>query len=393
MLHPTVGFVVLVVCAVLGGELRNALARRGFRAPSMEGLSFLMVGLALGQQGLGLFAVDILATLRAVVLLGLAWIGLAFGLQIELRVIRHLRPWHRMAGILMPVMIGATIGTSAWFLGEPPASALGLAAVGMISSPSTLEGLARGRLPADRSALRLLKLVMAWSGLPAVVLLAVATTLWSPISHLAGGPVPAWYGVLVVLGAGLVAGYALLVFLQGARTPITILTVAIGVAAVLAGATAMLGASALPAAAVAGFVVINRLVMPHRVLKVVHSLEGPMLVALLVLVGASWSGIAFSWKVLALMVGVRGCAAILAGQTLARVAGLKGSHVETPFIGMGLLPQGELALGVLVALIGTLGAEKGVLEAVVMGMIVNQVLGQWWMRHHLFEAPTIPAAP
>ena len=88
MVHGTLAFLVLVVFALVGSELRGRLARRGLQAPAMEGLSFLIIGIALGEQGLGLFAGDLLTSLRVVVLLGLTWIGLVFGLQVEWRVIR-----------------------------------------------------------------------------------------------------------------------------------------------------------------------------------------------------------------------------------------------------------------------------------------------------------------
>ena len=95
MLRGTFAFLALVVFAVFGSELRGALARRGLRVPAMEGLSFLVVGLVLGARGLGLFAEDLLQSMRIVVLFGLAWIGFVFGVQIERRIFRRLLPWHR----------------------------------------------------------------------------------------------------------------------------------------------------------------------------------------------------------------------------------------------------------------------------------------------------------
>mgnify|MGYP001820429514 FL=1 len=59
MLRGSFAFLVLVVCAVVGAELRVALAKRGLRAPAMEGVSFLLVGVALGSHGLGLFPEDL----------------------------------------------------------------------------------------------------------------------------------------------------------------------------------------------------------------------------------------------------------------------------------------------------------------------------------------------
>jgi hypothetical protein len=51
------------------------------------------------------------------------------------------------------------------------------------------------------------------------------------------------------------------------------------------------------------------------------------------------------------------------------------------------LPQGGLALGLLVAVLGFARTPAGVLEAVVAAMVVNNLLGGWWMRRRLFAEP------
>jgi hypothetical protein len=386
MLRGTVAFLVLVAFALVGAELRTALARRGLRAPAMEGLSFLIIGVALGDRVLGLFPADVLATLRVVVLLGVTWIGLAFGLQIELRVLRHLRPWHRRAGWLVPLLIGLVAAGCGWLLGLRSGLAFGLAAVAMAPAPSTLEGVARGRIPADRSALRLLKLVAAFAGLPAVVVFGVASAWASPLSGVAGGLSPLQL-LLYLAGMGIVVGYLSLVLVRGVREPIEIMTLLIGTMAGLAGATALLGASALPAAACSGAVLINRAAFPHRILRVAHSIERPLVIALLVLVGASWSGAAFSWRVFAVMVVGRSLGAVIAGRVLAIQAGRHGATVAVPWLGLGMLPQGELALGLLVALIGFSTGVEGVVEAVVAAMVVHHLVGRWWMGRYLVRRP------
>jgi hypothetical protein len=384
MLRGTVAFLVLVACALLGSELRAMLARRGMRAPAMEGVSFLAVGFALSEGMLGLFPGDVLASLRVVVLLGLAWIGLVFGLQVELRIIRQLQPWHRRLGWLAPLALGAVVAAIGIALQLSTALALGLSAVAMASSPTTLEGLSRGRSPRDRSALRLLKLVMAFAGLPAVVVFAVASVLASPVSRGASGVVPHWQLLFYTLGLGVVAGYLALVMVRGETDRISVLTMLTGAVSGLAGAAALLGASALPAAACCGAVLINRSAFPHRVLRVAHALERPLLVALLVLVGASWSGVAFSWPVFVVMLGGRWVGVAAAGALLRSMARRRGVRLEVVGVGWGLLPQGELALGLLVALVGFVGPAEGVVEAVVAAIVLHQLAGQWWMRRSLF---------
>jgi hypothetical protein len=385
MLRGTLAFLLLVLFAVLGAELRSALLRRGLRAPAMEGISFLLVGFALGGRVLGLFPEDVLQALRVVVLFGLAWIGLVFGVQVELRIIRRLAPWHRWLGLGAPLVLGTPVAVGALILGLSPAVALCLAAVAMASSPTSLEGLARGRMPRDRGTLRLLKLVMAFAGVPAVFVFALATAVGSPLAVSAGGAVPVWHLALFIIAVGILVGYVLVVLVRGVREQIRLLTLALGTMCLVAGATAVLGLNALPSAAVAGAVLVNRCIFPHRMLRVAHSLERPMLVALLVLVGASWSGAAFSWAAFVLMSLVRWGAAAATGELLLRVARARGLEMRTTGLGIGLLPQGELALGLLVAGVTFFSGTEGVLEGVVAAIVLNNVIGQLWMRKRLFQ--------
>lgn len=384
MLHGTLAFLVLVAFAVVGSEVRNLLARRGLRAPGMEGLSFLLIGLALGDRGLGLFPADLLATLRPVVLLGLAWVGLVFGLQLDLTIIRQLKGWHLAVALVVPCGVGGAVVAAALLLDVAPALAVGLGAIAMVSSPSAVEGLARGRSIVDPSAFRLLKLIMAFAGIPAVVGLAAAAAMSSPAAIRFGGTLSAWELAAYTAFVGIVVGYAMIALVRGVREHLRLLTLVAGAAATTAGATAVLGISGLPAAAVVGAVLVNRCLFPHRLLRVAHTLERPMLVALLVLVGASWHGPGFSWIAFGLMSVGRALALLVGGAWLASRARRHATPVRVRGLGLGLLTQGELAVGILVALTGTTIQAPGLLEAVVAAIALNQLAGRWWLRHWLF---------
>ncbi len=393
MLGGTVAFLLVVVFALAGGELRNLLARRGHRAPAMEGLSFLVLGYLLGDQVLGLFPRDLLQDLRPVVLLGVTWIGLMFGLQIELRVISQLKPWHRALGWAAPAVVGAVVGGGAVVVGLGAHQGLVLAALATACSPATLESLTRGRgAPADRSAARLLRLVVAYSSLPAVLLFTAVTVIESPLTTAGAGGLAAPELLAFSMGVGVLVGYLSLALARGGEGHISLLTLLTGTMSMVAGASAALGTSSLPAAACAGAVIINRGTFAHRMLRVAHGLERPLLVALLVLVGASWTGVAFSWPVFGVMVGGRWLGAMLGGVLMSSVARRRGVPLRVRGLGLGLLPQGELALGLLVALEGLGIGAPGVFEAVVAAMAVHQVTGQWWLRRRLFPGPAVRAS-
>ena len=230
----------------------------------------------------------------------------------------------------------------------------------------------------------MLKLVMAFAGIPAVAVFAVATAFASPLAGELGGGLAIPELVVFTAAIGTVVGYAVTVLIRGVAEHMQLLTLAAGSMCFAAGATAVLGLNPLPAAAIAGAVVVNRCVFPHRMLRVAHSLERPILVALLVLVGASWSTAAFSFEVFAVMTVVRMAAALAAGAGLTRLARARGEVLLTRGVGWGLVPQGELALGLTVAVVGFFPATEGVLEAVVAAVLVSNLVGGWWMRRRLF---------
>ena len=385
MLRGTIAFLVVLAFAVAGSELRDLLARRGLRAPAMEGLSFLLVGFLLGERVLGLFPSDILAALRPVVLLGVAWVGLAFGVQLDVAVLRRLRRWHCVVALVTPTVIGAVVAVAGALMGLQPALAVGLAAVTMVPSGSILDAAARDQRVGDRGALQLLRLMSAFAGVPAVLFLVVASSAAGPDAP-AGEAIPAWKLLGATLGVGISFGYALVVLMRGVRDRILLLTLVTGVTAGTAGATAILGVTGLPAGALVGAIGVNRTVFPHLLLRTVQWLERPMLVALLVLVGASWGGVSFAWRVFLLVTLVRLPVVLLAGRLVVRAARRHGLDVQLQGLGWGMAAPGELALGILVALLGTSLPISGVLEAVVAAVVCCHLAAQAWIRTRLVEA-------
>jgi hypothetical protein len=76
-------------------------------------------------------------------------------------------------------------------------------------------------------------------------------------------------------------------------------------------------------------------------------------------------------------------AALISGEIVMRSARKRRQTPRVAGFGLGLLPQGELALGLLVAIISFFPDTTGVLEAVVAAVIVNNVIGGWWIRRRL----------
>ena len=384
MLRGLLAFMVLVAVALAGTELRRWLRSRGRESLGVENILFVILGVILGNGGLHLFPAELLVSLRPVVLLAVTWIGLLVGIQLDFRILGRLQPWQRRVGVAAPLATGLALALVMLAWGAPVRLCALLGALGMVCSPRPLLQLSRSAPPADRTAMRLLKLIMSLSGVPAVVFLGLADTLTTlgdlPAAHILAGP----ERLAVSLGLAAVLGYAGIAFLTGERQPVHILALLVGVTALIAGFGAALGGEPMLMALVSGSVIMNRSRFPHRILRAAHSLELPMLVALLVLLGAWWAPTAFLWRAAFVLFVVRGAALLVAGRTTVWLARRRGAVIERPDLGLGLLPQGPLALAILVAAAVTGSVGRGFAEAAFAAFLANHIVGWIWTRRALF---------
>jgi hypothetical protein len=90
------------------------------------------------------------------------------------------------------------------------------------------------------------------------------------------------------------------------------------------------------------------------------------------------------------MTVIRAAAVIVAGWVTARAAASRGEPIRRTDIGWGLLPQGELALGLTVAIVSFFPDTGGVLEAVVAAVFLSNIAGAGWMRRHVFGSVDRP---
>ena len=224
-----------------------------------------------------------------------------------------------------------------------------------------------------------LRVVTALAGAPALAtfgiglsLLAAGTgyTLWTR----------AWEPAVAAVALGVIAGYVLISLVRSETDQVTILALLVGSTAFVAGVAQLIGVPGLFVATVTGAVFANRCAFPHRVLREAHRLELPLLLALLILVGASWDEAQFSLPTFLLLAPVRAAGCLLAGSILQRIAHATGSPTRVPLLGLGLLTQGPLAIGLVVALVRFAPALNGVLEAVVVANVVNHVVAAAWIQ-------------
>ena len=101
------GLIVFLLLGLAAGprfQKRLSFSRRFF----LVGGEFLLLGWALGGQGLGLLDDGTLASLESLLILGLGWIGLLVGLQFEMHLLRRVpASFYGVAVFAIPAIMAA----------------------------------------------------------------------------------------------------------------------------------------------------------------------------------------------------------------------------------------------------------------------------------------------
>lgn len=293
-------FAVLVLL-VLGAShpVLRALERRlGLSALGPSGAVFLFIGLALGEGGAGVLTELVLQELRPAVEFGLGWLGLAVGLRLELRTATHRLSVAGRGAVLQAVPAALLGGAGASLVlglfGVPLADAAVLVvlvaaaagASGIVPAESVTEEVGEPVAQRLEQLTGLGELVsLALLGLGALLLREDATgAAWRL-------PPSAW--VTFAIGLATLLGTLTWLLLRSARSAAEELALLLGAVGLIAGTAGGLVLPVPVLAALAGAVLAN-LPGTHEspVRAIVHELERPLLLLLLVVLGAGWRPLA-----------------------------------------------------------------------------------------------------
>jgi len=376
---------VLALLGLLG-------ARWGFRAERAPvsirlllstGTQFLLLGLLLGPSGAGLFGVGLLNTFSPAIVLGLGWIGLTFGMQLDPETMAAVRPAELGAALGQAAVAFGLLACAGLFLArrlgggeQTRALVLCVAAIGAISTPTGL-AIVFGSAPVQGSLSRLLS--VAGSLDAAVGITAVAVVLAGfhpPVAGATALSLPRWLAVSVLLG--IFSGWLLASILRVRPGRPELVLFLLGLGLLAAGTQAFFGLSALFGGALAGLFVARASPARRRLQDTLSVWEKPVHVVFLLLSGAllRWPG----WEVVPC---VAAYVLLRAGAKL--VGGLSALPVlpaadRTPALGLGLLAQGGLSIAMAVSIQHVFESRSGqaldlFFATVVLGVAISEVLG------------------
>ncbi len=322
--------------------------------------------------------------------LGLGWVGLLFGLQLDRESLRRFKRKTHVWALGQAVLSFTFFLAVAWivfaatrFWDEPTMLLLvGAAATACVTTPAGI-AMVSANFGVRGDVAKLLFFTGSVDAIVGIAALQAAYALHAAINPLPG--FGAW-GVLfsfgLALGLGTVCGIIFLWLMRLRPASEELVLFLLGICALAAGAALQLTVSPLFVCATMGVLVANLTNESRRVFELLQNWEKPVYLILLMLAGALLT-LPTAWMIpLALAYALlRGAAKVSAGAVLVEV-------VSLPFqvprrVGLGLVPQGGISLAMAVSLLITFpqpspasadGAEL-VFGVVVLGVVLSELVG------------------
>jgi Kef-type K+ transport system membrane component KefB len=397
-MNALLGALVLFLLGLVGA--RFSFARPGtplgWRFFFVAGTHFLFIGMLLGPHVLGLLTADVLDQFYPLLALGLGWVGLLFGLQLDRHQLALLTPRLVALALLQAafaflLFLGVGLLAFGWRgpLTAATVAVLGAAAAtACVSSPLGIAVVSN--FLRERSRLtELLLLIASLDALVGIVALQVSYGFHNPAAGLAAGGAAPLLWPLLAAAMGITFGIIFLWLTRAkpGREELTLFV--LGLATFLSGAALHVGFSSLFVGAVAGAVIANLSPVQRRVFRVLHDWEKSIYAVLLVLMGAmlnvtTWLvlPLALAYTIVRLLAKVGGC--WLAARLVARRA-------DPPaLLGLGLAAQSGmslvLALGVALSydrLGGGASSVTVLVSTVVLAVILSELIGPFLTRYLL----------
>ncbi|MCP4599539.1 MAG: hypothetical protein GY847_03200 [Proteobacteria bacterium] len=383
------GAALVVLIALLGSrttftKLRLPLAARHIY---LTGTEYIIVGLCLGSQMLGFLDAQALKGLDPLFYLATGWIGLMFGIQLEISQIARFPKQYILFAVLQALVTMLICFIPLLYLIELVSDsssnlviggAIALSAIAVPTAQSSL-ALIQKDLKLRRS--RLMEILSYVAGIDALVGVGIFGFLFCythTTSILGFQSLVSGQYLVISVGLGAVMGGLLHILTRLRCNQEDLLLYTVGIVVFSAGAAAFLRISPLFVTVVAGFIIANLRGAKVRILRVLISLEKPFYIIILVLGGAMLSP-GKEWPILlglaAVYIALRMVGKAMGGYVSSRVlrvpAGLPSS------VGLALISQGGMAAAMVVSYHHAFPNDMAgsILMVVLVAIIVNELIG------------------
>jgi hypothetical protein len=388
-LFPTL---VLILLALLGARVSfsTSRARLGAQLLLRTGTLFVGVGFALGPSALGLLTPDAIDALLPLLAVGLGWVGLHFGLQLDSGSLRRFPPGYYAFALVqaaLSLVIFGVIGLAAVRISglDGPVPLLLVLCAACTASVTTPAGIAlvSTTFGVKGHVRDLLFFAGSIDAIVGIAALQLTYSLFRPGATSAGfGPPSQLLFVPLALGVGLVCGIVFLWLARSKPGGEELVLYLLGSCAFASGVALQWGLSPLFVSTTMGAVVANLSKSRARIHAVLTRWEKPVYVTFLLLAGALLR--VPTWLVFPLALGYMGLRSLskLGGAVVpARALDL---GFDAPWsVGLGLIPQGGISIAMAVSgmlmysdlQVRGLDAEAALFAIIVLGVALSELLG------------------
>ncbi|MDZ7832671.1 MAG: hypothetical protein U5L07_13030 [Desulfobacterales bacterium] len=385
MTKTIIGLVILVSIALVG--YRKTFVRlplpSGARFFFLTGTEFIFIGLALGDQFMGLLDHATIARLGPLFSLGLGYFGLVFGLQFEKeKVSRFPRAFFSAALIQATVTFLLVFVPFIWLLHQMrfdmPAVALAMAigAVACCTSPTIIALIVNEGGHRTNSNVDLIRYIAGFDPLLGFTFFGLAAcALYAAPSPLGIDFLPflQWIGVSIVFGISM--GFLLHLLIQVHCAEDELWVFIIGIITFTGGVAIFFSLSPLFVNMIAGVTAANLPGSKDRVFMAVARQEKPFYIVFLILAGAVWQPAAgISIALAAAYLFFRTCGKILGGYAAARF--IAKDVKAPPWFGLVFLSQSGVAIAMAMDLYlaGSSPLMNQVVGMLVIAVIINELI-------------------
>jgi hypothetical protein len=405
VLKIAVGVALLLVIALIG--YRRTFTRlhlpRGARLIFLTGTEFILVGVALGDQLIGILDEETIRSLTPLFSLGLGVIGLIFGIQLELDKIlrfpaRYLLMTFIQAAFTMLVVFWPFYFILETLLGADGQSillaSLVLAATAACTAQTALALIDREFAMRRARVMELLRYISSVDALLGLLVLHFALCLMQtrPILGFDAGSSFQWFALSLVLGGA--AGFLLHLLTRVRCSDEELLIFVLGMAVFSGGIALSFKLSPLFVNAIMGLVVANLPGSKNRIFNLLSRLEKPFYIVFLILAGAIWRpGSPWALPLAVLYLGLRLIGKVSGGYLAARAApdGFRPPSV----MGLGLISQGGIAIAMVMNYyqLSSAAVTDVVVTTVLIAVILNELASPSLARIVLSNAGEIERWP
>jgi len=385
VLQTIVGLFILLFISLLG--YRKTFVRvplpAGAKFFFLTGTEFIFIGLALGDQFIGVLDRTTIGHLGPLFSLGLGYFGLVFGLQFEIGKIRRFpRAFVSATAIQAAVTFVWVFAPFLWLLYQidPAAStvgsALAIGAVACCTSPTMIALIVKESACRPTGAVDLIRYIGGFDTIIGFTLFGAAVCMMHhapPPLGIDYLPVLQWIGASIVVGIGMGVLLHLLTQVHCAEDELWVFI--IGIITFAGGVSLFFGLSPLFVNMVAGITAANLPGSKDRVFVALARQEKPFYIVFLILAGAVWRPGTLLGLVLAFAYLVfRIVGKVLGGYVAVRA--IAGEFSVSPWVGFGLLSQGGVAIAMAMDFYLSGGSPliDVIVAMLVLAVIVNELI-------------------